>query len=80
MNKEQIALKSGYYFNTYNKDDIPFFNELEKTNKQILKDNITYDVYQAPTWEVAQKVDAFMDKDGLGYDLDEYQVNNNLNI
>ena len=79
-NKEMIALKSGYYFMIFEKDKVPFLNELEKTDKVILKDNQEYHLYAAPTWEVAQKVDAFMGEGDLGYDIDEYLVNKDINI
>ena len=79
-NKEMIALKSGYYFMIFEKDKVPFFIELEKTDKVILKDNQEYHLYTAPTWEVAQKIDAFMGEDNLGYDIDEYLVNKDINI
>lgn len=79
-NEEKIALKSGYYFMIFEKDKVPFFDELEKTNKVILKDNQKYHLYTAPTWEVAQKVDAFMGNDELGYDIDEFLLNKDIKI
>lgn len=79
-NEEMIALKSGYYFMIFKKDSIPFFDELEKTNKVILKDNKKYNLYTAPTWDVAQKVDAFMGNDNLGYDIDEYLLDKDIKI
>lgn len=79
-NKEMIALKSGYYFMIFEKDSIPFFNELEKTNKVILKDDIKYNLYTAPTWDVVQKVDAFMGNDNLGYDIDEFLLDKDIKI
>lgn len=79
-NEEMIALKSGYYFMIFKKDSIPFFDELEKTNKVILKDNKKYNLYTAPTWDVAQKVDAFMGNDNLGYDIDEFLFDKDIKI
>lgn len=64
----------------FKKDDIPFFSELEKTNKIVRKDDIEYNVYTAPTWEIAQKVDDFMGNNDLGYDIDDYLVNKDINI
>ncbi len=61
-------------------DDIPFFRELKKTNRVVLKDNEEYWLYEAPTWELAKKVDALMDNGGLGFDIDDYIVNKNINI
>ncbi len=64
----------------FNKNDIPFFNELEKTNRVIRKDNIEYNLYSAPTWEVAQKVDALMGNDDLGFDIDDYAIDKDVKI
>ncbi len=78
--KKEIALKSGYYFMIFNKSDVPFFNELDLVSYQVQKDNKVYDVYEANCWETAQKVDEFMGNDFVGYDIDEYKINNNIDI
>ena len=71
-----VALKSGYYFMIFKKEEIPFFYELEKTNKAIIKDNKKYNLYEAPNWDIAQKVDALMDKKNeIGYEIDNYLNN-----
>lgn len=75
-----IALKSGYFFMIFKKDDIPFFSELEKTNKVVRKDDIEYSVYSAPTWEIAQKVDNLISNSNLVYEIDDYLVNKNIKI
>lgn len=77
---ELVALKSGLYFMIFKRDDIPFFDELNKTNHVICKDNKEYYLYDAPTWEIAKKVDAFMGNEWLGYDIDEYTVEKNINV
>ncbi len=64
----------------FERDDIPFFSELKKTNRVILKDNEKYFLYEAPTWKFAKKVDALMDNEGIGFDIDDYIVNKNINI
>lgn len=64
----------------FEKENIPFFNELKKTNRVILKDNEKYCLYEASTQELAKKVDALMDNNGLGFDIDDYIVNKNINI
>lgn len=64
----------------FDKEDIPFFNELENTNKIIRKDNVDYNLYSAPTWEIAQKVDAFMGNDELGFSIDDYVIDKNKKI
>ena len=64
----------------FNIENISFFSELNKTNCVIRKDNEEYHLYEAPTWEIAQKVDALMGNTDLGYDIDEYLVNKDINI
>ena len=80
--KDKVALKSGYYFMVFDKEEIPFFDELEKTNQIIEKDNQEYNLYRAPTWELAQKVDALMDSEniGIGYSIDDYLKEEKINI
>lgn len=78
---EMIALKSGMYFMLFRKEEIPFFDELNKTDRVVRKDDKEYYLYDAPTWEVAKKIDALMDDKGwLGYDIDEYSVDKNINV
>lgn len=78
---EMIALKSGYYFMLFRKEEIPFFDELNKTDRVVRKDDKEYYLYDASTWEVAKKIDALMDDKGwLGYDIDEYSVDKNINV
>ena len=76
----KVALRSGYYFMLFDKNDIPFFNELEKTNRVILMDNQEYHLYESPTWEIAQKVDALMGDDELGFSIDDYELNKKINV
>lgn len=76
-NNNLVALKSGYYFMIFKKDDIPFFNDLKKTNQMIKKDNEEFNLYEAPTWELAQKVDDLMGNEWDGYDIDEYTIDKN---
>lgn len=64
----------------FNKSDIPFFNELELVDYQVKKDNITYDVYEASEWECAKKVDALMENEFEGYEIDEYKIEKNINF
>lgn len=80
MDNNKVALRSGYYFMLFDKNDIPFFNELEKTNRVILMDNQEYHLYESPTWEIAQKVDALMGDDELGFSIDDYELNKKINV
>lgn len=63
----------------FDKNNIPFFNDLEKTNIIVNKDNINYYLYTATNWDIAQKIDALMGNE-LGYDIDEFLVNKNKQI
>ena len=53
--EDKIALKSGYYFMIFKRDDIPFFDELEKTTQSVLYNDTEYRIYEAPNWEAAKK-------------------------
>ena len=75
ISDSKVAIKSGYYFMIFEKGQVPFFDELKRTEKIISKDGKEYYLYEAPTWDVAQKVDAFMVNNDLGYDIDDYLVN-----
>lgn len=81
-NKEDdlVAIKSGMYFMLFKKEEVPFFNELNRTDRVVNKDNKEYHLYEAPTWDIAKKVDALMGNDWLGYDIDEYSVDKNINV
>lgn len=78
--QKEIAIKSGYYFMIFNKNDVPFFYELDLVDYQVKKDNVTYDVYEANCWETAQKVDELMGNDFIGYDIDEYKIECDIKI
>lgn len=78
--KKMIAIKSGYYFMLFEKDKVPFFDDLEKTNRIVNMDNKNYSLYQATNWDLSQKVDELMGIDDLGYGIDEYLVDKDINI
>ena len=78
--EKEVAIKSGYYFMIFNEDEVPFFNELKKTNKIVSVNDEKYYLYEAPNLELAQKVDALMGNDELGYDIDEYLIDNKIKI
>ena len=75
-NIDKVAIKSGYYFMIFDKDEVPFLNKLTKTNRQIEFDDWIYDLYDAPNWNLAKQVDALMDSKnmGVGYDIDDYEI------
>lgn len=78
--ENKVALKSGYYFMIFNKSDIPFFDELKQTNTIVNFNDTNYNLYEAPTWELAQRIDGLMGSDFLGYSIDDYSVDNDIKI
>lgn len=78
--KEKIALKSGYYFMIFEKDKVPFFDDLKRLDRQVEMDNNVYELYEASDWDTAKKVDNIMGNNNLGFDVDEYEINKNINI
>lgn len=78
--REKIALKSGDYFALIEKGQVPFLNELEKTNQVISKDNKDYFIYEASSLELDKKINEFIDNDALWDEIDKYSLDKNLNI
>lgn len=75
---KKVALKSGYYFMIFDKDDVSFIKELVKTNTVVCVDNEEYYLYEAPTWELAQKIDNLMGDNDLGMAINEMIINKNV--
>lgn len=64
----------------FKKEKISFLDELKKTDYVVQMDNKEYYLYEAPTWELAQRIDALMGNENLGFSIDDYIVNKNINI
>ena len=77
---DKVALKSGYYFMLFDKGEVPFLNQLNKTNRQVKVDGWIYYLYDAPNWDLAKKIDSLMGNDSLGYDIDDYEIKKDINI
>lgn len=76
ISKERVAVKSGYYFEIFNKNEIP--DTLVKyDNKQIEKDGIIYDLYHGKTLEDEKRIDA-MFGDRMGHFIDSYAINKEM--
>lgn len=75
MNKQnfnnKVAVKSGYYFELFDKDEIP--STLEKMKQKVKIDNIKYDLYQGTNLEDERKIDT-MFGDKMGYSIGDYIV------
>ena len=77
----KIALKSGLYFMVFNKNEVPFNKELNKTNIKVNFERKYY-LYTAPSWDIDHKIDALMDSKniGVGYAIDDYIIEQDIKI
>lgn len=67
----RVAVKSGYYFELFDKDEIP--STLEKMKQKVKVNNTKYDLYQGTNLEDERKIDT-MFGDKMGYSIDDYIV------
>ena len=67
----RVAVKSGYYFELFDKDEIP--STLEKMKQKVKVNNIKYDLYQGTSLEDERKIDT-MFGDKMGYSIYDYIV------
>lgn len=69
--EEKVAIKSGYYFEIFDKYEMP--STLIKSGKKVELDNKRYDLYKANTLEDERVIDK-MFGDRMGYDIDDHTV------
>ena len=67
----KVEVKSGYYFEIFNKEEIP--TTLAKTKQKVKINNIQYDLYQGMSLDDERKIDD-MFGDRMGYSIDDYIV------
>ena len=67
----KVAVKSGYYFEIFNKEEIP--TTLVKSKQKVKINNIQYDLYQGMSLDDERKIDD-MFGDRMGYSIDDYIV------
>lgn len=67
----KIAVKSGYYFEIFSKDEMP--STLVKSNKKVKLNDIEYDLYEGASLEDEKRIDAVFG-DTMGYYIDNYIV------
>lgn len=67
----RVAVKSGYYFELFDKDEIP--STLEKMKQKVKVNNTKYDLYQGTNLEDERKIDT-MFGDKMEYSIDDYIV------
>ena len=69
--EEKVAIKSGYYFEIFDKSEMP--SSLIKSGIKVELDNRRYDLYKANTLEDERVIDKIFG-DRMGYDIDEHMV------
>ena len=70
---EKVAVKSGYYFQIFDKEEIP--STLKNTDKKVYLDGEEYDLYSGTSLEDERKIDN-MFGDQMGYSIDARLQNN----
>ena len=71
ISKDRVAVKSGYYFEIFDKSEIP--DTLEKHHKKVELDNVIYDLYHGTSLEDEKTIDN-MFGDRMGYAIDEHTI------
>ena len=71
ISKDRVAVKSGYYFEIFDKSEIP--RTLEKYHKKVELDNVVYDLYQGTSLEDERVIDN-MFGNRIGYSIDEHEI------
>ena len=68
---EKIAVKSGYYFLLFDKNDVP--ETLQKSSIQVELEEKIYDLYTGSSLEDERKIDD-MFGDRMGYSISEHEI------
>ena len=71
ISKDKVAVKSGYYFEIFDKSEIP--DTLEKDNIKVELNDVVYNLYQGTSLDDERVIDK-MFGDRLGYFIDDYTV------
>lgn len=71
ISEDIVAVKSGYYFELFSKNEIPI--TLEKYNKKVKLNDIIYDLYHATNLEDEKTIDN-MFGNRMGHSIDEHIV------
>ncbi len=67
---DKVAVKSGYYFLLFNKNDIP--ETLKKSNIKVELGEKTYSLYEGTSLEDERKIDK-MFGDRMGFSISEHE-------
>lgn len=68
---DKVAVKSGYYFLLFNKNEIP--ETLKKSNTKVELGNQIYDLYKGTSLEDERKIDK-MFGDRMGFSISEHEL------
>lgn len=71
ISKDRVAVKSGYYFEIFDKSKIP--STLKKYHRKVELDNVVYDLYHGTSLEDEKVIDN-MFGDRMGYSIDEHEI------
>lgn len=72
ISKDRVAVKSGYYFEIFDKSKIP--DTLAKYhNKKVELNNVVYDLYHGTSLEDEKVIDK-MFGDRMGYSIEEHEI------
>lgn len=71
ISKDRVAVKSGYYFEIFDKSKIP--STLSKFGKKVELRGAIYDLYQGTSIEDEKLIDS-MFGDRMGYSIDEHII------
>jgi len=74
-----IVIRLGENLIVFDRDDVPCFFELEKTDKRVLNDGNELIVYEVPNEEIAKQI-RNLTGSILKPDIDNNSVENNINI
>ena len=74
-----IVIRLGENLIVFDRDDVPCFFELEKTDKRVLSDGNELIVYEVPNEEIAKQI-RNLTGNILKPDIDNNSVENNINI
>ena len=73
QNVEQVAVKSGYYFDIFEKQSVP--KDLRMVSYKVKLNGTIYDLYEGSTLEQERMIDS-MFGDNMGYAIDDYKIIN----
>lgn len=68
---DKVAVKSGYYFLLFNKNEIP--ETFRKSNIKVKLEEEIYDLYKGTSLEDERKIDA-MFGDRMGFPISEHEL------